>query len=1223
MLAKFTSYLLIFSILVSDAAWCGKGSGIRQADDGFGQRRKSVPAQLRKQSTTPRARSQSLPDVNNLMARSKPLVHSNKIISTISTEGEKLEVKNFIVLDIIQGLSEDPVVENIKEDHSFSPPKSTSKGDSSHTISSDDLDAGAHTSVVFDIILETNIQEHTSKSREQTEPSPEGTIGAGVDSKTHSVSTDSLTDSSSDQDLNINTPVITLLREDKVQNEEQLGEEVGKTTSIPLVGLSEASNNKPEDKTPEPLLTPSDLSLEKFVEKGEPSLSTIVEEKQPLEIVEDSPKGTFSEKTVITKADSSPRDGQESTSRRNSDSSDEGAATHETEVQTNSLVDAIPLQMIEHKEIEQKEDSSSSPSSQDKSSDTLNTTESSSPENSDSSKISLEDWVGAQTNTSSDGEPIEEKPSGLLLLDNEGEKEPILLNPNKEKRDFPTQKKREKKERNAREPIISISENPDKFNEGTSLLSNIRKPVKKTPEKKGDLTKDWEKTGTDNDSDIEFRRSRSLSNLSFEGDIEVTKPKKKFVPRSSDDWVFMYENPGSHKTYEMHSVTMEGDEYVLIEDEEKNRLPSLSQAEEKLLPTLIPDGLKGFIENEDLVSNIQVSLENEGSEEESSDQGPMVLNRPRQHKLDQLLNDLPPGARSDLMGRVALWEQIPAMLLGAAVGGAAAYGIACLWGQGILNLASDYDDDFIILLSGGTFFDYILATVLFDTVIRNALYGKKAASYLSRRGANMADVISIGTISFLPSLISPFAFISIELGLMADYGLVGLNNHFAKRMLAYSPFLYLNDWFFNIYTASGMKTNMKNWVGTSGKEWAETSGSWFAPLASKLVLYISPPSEEEMRKQRFNKKLGTLIHHLPSLSNEKMREIYETIQSAKATIATELPELESLEATVKFLTYRYVLSLGHEMEKAKSFCQGHPNENIESEEFKQEPKPEVLVELDNGIQPLSYAPLLSEDGKEKKESQKKSWYEIYDKATDILIGASLVIGSPARLITFTYIVQESVKAMMYASTEAVLSRSAKISSGIFAFLTGFPMQTGLEYKGMKNFAEMIWSMENHGHESYPWARRSIKGACVVQGFILAVPVLILALQACTALYGDDWLTDPDFTPYKWISLTSIFNYFLAEWAVQTTLAEEFWNKTFLTGAIDGGNQYFMSAYNQHLLPVLNEHIQPLVSNYVAPMECMDPTRTYQQDWLIRFFKDSQDEIDDLHPQLHFELEKIL
>ncbi|MBA3814712.1 MAG: hypothetical protein H0X26_09600 [Alphaproteobacteria bacterium] len=892
--------------------------------------------------------------------------------------------------------------------------------------------------------------------------------------------------------------------------------------------------------------------------------------------------------------------------------------------------DILPLQAEKYENL-------SSPSSRDKSSDTLNTPESSSPGTSDSSKISLESLSDKSGSPSSDLDVVEEKPS--VLLKPLQEEKLNFLNLNKPKREFPVQKKNSQK-RASQDTIITNFDNHSDIGEKTSLLSNIRKPVKRPPEKKVDLTKDWEKLGTSEDELAFKRKSGSVTDdqdsISFEGDIRVSKKKvvgsknsqaldeksKKHILQrvvlegsGSDEWSFELvsgQKGGSdYKGKELRSYPVNGDDSILLENEEKP------------WTKLIPDGLKGFIENEDLLSNIQVSLENEGSEEESSDQGPMVLSRARQYKLDQLLNDLPAGAKTDLLEIVNIWEKGVAMLVGAGIGGGTAYGIAQLWTDGIANFASDYDERFWVLLNSTSLFNYILAASLFDAAVRNAVYGKKALSSLSKRGANMWDVVSLGALSILPSLIAPFALISANLEWMDGETVVSFHETRVKQMLIFSPFLYLDSLAFSMDMASEMKANVKKWMETSVNKWAETSGSCFAPLVSKLVLYVSPPSEEEMRKKRFNKKLDTLIHHLPSLSDEKMREIYDTIQSVKTTIATELPELENLEAGVKFLTYRYVLSLGNDLEKMKQFSHELQEKDIDIDALNQEVKPQSLVELADNVQLLSSVPLLPEDDKEKNSLPKKPWYEIYEKVTEGVNYASLLIGSPIRLITLKYIVQEIFKAIIYATPEAEVSTAVIVFSWIIALVAGFPMQTGFEYKGMKNFAEMIWDTAYHGHESYPWARRGVKLYSVLQGLILTSPIGILALQACTEQFGDDWVTNPDFTIYKWMTFISIFSYLIPEWAVQTTLVEDSYNQKILTGAIDGGNQYILPGYNQCILPSLNQHIQPLASNYIDPLKSIHPTRAYQQDWLIRFIKKQKENMDNLHPQILFELEKLL
>ncbi len=180
---------------------------------------------------------------------------------------------------------------------------------------------------------------------------------------------------------------------------------------------------------------------------------------------------------------------------------------------------------MESKGNEQNRDSSSSPSSRDKSSDTLNTTESSSPENSDSSKISFESLDEKSGSPSSDLDVVEEKPS--VLLKPLPKEKLTFLNLNKKKREFPAQKNAEQQDSDVRDILITLSEKPNEVGENSSLLSNIRKPVKRAPEKKEDLTKDWEKLGTSEDELTFKRESGNLTDdpdsISFEGDIGVSK----------------------------------------------------------------------------------------------------------------------------------------------------------------------------------------------------------------------------------------------------------------------------------------------------------------------------------------------------------------------------------------------------------------------------------------------------------------------------------------------------------------------------------------------------------------------------------------------------------------------------------------------------------------------------------------------------------------------------
>lgn len=580
--------------------------------------------------------------------------------------------------------------------------------------------------------------------------------------------------------------------------------------------------------------------------------------------------------------------------------------------------------------------------------------------------------------------------------------------------------------------------------------------------------------------------------------------------------------------------------------------------------------------------------------------------------LDQVLDQFEKDVKIDLQQTVGPWEQAGAMLIGAGIGGGAAYGISVLYIQAMFNLAIQFDDRFAPLIGTPDLYDYILFSTLFDSATRNALYGKKILLYLSRREASMKEAVFLGAVSFLPSLITPFALITAGFEKINFFQDPSFTSQVVKLMQTYSPILYVNDWGFNINMASDIKSNMR--------KWAETSPSRLAAFLAGKIFYSNPTSPEEIHKRHFNENLDALIEALPLLSPEKVEEIYETIQTAKASIVTELPDLdpENLEAAESFLTFRYLLALCKKTGLTSSFYQdGNQTINTTAHFTKPARKSEKPSSLANhGDFPSSSGLLLGEE--EKQNIAPQTGYKIYETMRDYLINGCLALGTPVRLITLKYIVQDILASIAYAASGAEVGEIVRGFSWGIAFVVGLAAQTGFEYKGMKNFAEMIWSGHYEGHESYPWARRMAKLGSTVQGFILAVPIAVLALQACTAEFGEDWLKNPDYTAYKWASLPFILAYLLPEWAVQTTLTEDSYNKTLLTGGMDAYHQGIPYVYNEYIQPQWNEHISeaPLLEN-------THPSRSYQQDWLIRFIKDKQEQMHYLHPEILFQLEKLI
>lgn len=764
----------------------------------------------------------------------------------------------------------------------------------------------------------------------------------------------------------------------------------------------------------------------------------------------------------------------------------------------------------------------------------------------------------------------------------------------------------------------SLSSDPPKEGEGIPSLNGINfEAIARAGERRG-TSPSSSKSSNGTPSSLAL----GSADVSNSPPKRPGRPKADTPPSSDDEITFNHNTPAvltaSDRPQEPDPEIPSSEEWCLLEDMsqmpqiiETNSIqtpeskPQLISKNHPLIPHCLKkrDTIVGESEN-DLRPITLCSMPDDPAQT-------IVLLQPPAppSKLETMLDELDVGVCNSLKEHVTFWENALAMSFGAVVGGMTAYGTSDLYVHSILKLATQYDRSFQYLLVGTYLSNYIFYSSLCDTVTRNALYGKKALSYLSRRGANMKDAIFLGALAFCPSLITPFANIAAGFEKIDFYH----PEKSLQDMLVFSPILYLNDWAFNIYMASDIRRNIKKWV--------KTSDSCFAKFLSNRFFYASPPSEEEIRKRNFNKKFDTLIHNLPSLSNEEVGEIYETLKSAKTTIATELPDLdpENYEVAQSFLEFRYLLSLGDGMAQAIQHLKAKPNLTLTKDK---ERDLRILSEPVNGI-PLSSSLLLSEDEMGTSHSP-TYWRELYEKITGVITYTYLALGTPARLIVLKFISYDIIGNSMdiilsfFGHQVTELDSVVAPLSWLIATVIGLPIQTGFEYKCMTNCVNMFWRKKYHGHESYPLARKSVQFISVLQGLILTAPIGILALEACTKQFGEYWLHDPEFTVYKWLTFSSILTYLVPEWAVQTTLIEDAFNREIITGVTDG--------YHQGIPYVYNEYIQPRWNKYggnMSPLKNMDPSRAYKQDWIIRFIKEKQEKMNNLHPAILLHLENLL
>ncbi|MBA3814742.1 MAG: hypothetical protein H0X26_09750 [Alphaproteobacteria bacterium] len=700
--------------------------------------------------------------------------------------------------------------------------------------------------------------------------------------------------------------------------------------------------------------------------------------------------------------------------------------------------DILPVQVEKYENL-------SPPSSRDKSSETLNTQESSSPENSDSSKISLESLGEKSGSPSSDLDVGEEKPS--VLLKPLPKEKLTFLNLNKKKREFPAQKNAEQQDIDVRDTIITISENPNEVGENSRLLSNIRKPVKRAPEKKEDLTKDWEKLGTSEDELTFKRESGNLTDdpdsISFEGDIGVSKKnvlalknsqaldeksKKHKLQRvvlegsGSDEWSFELisdqKGRSDYKGKELRSYPINGDEPILLENEEKS------------WPKLIPDFFKSpavSIEKKDVIFNIKISLENEGSDEDH-----------RQFNLNKFLNELSEEDRANLLyvKKQVLDEEYTkaqwgAIGVGVFISLLTTIGMNPIYSEGLFYLDERYKWNWIISLEDDGVLANILTaaivlTILPDTLGRIPHLLKKAITCVAEKGIQIGRTLRTALSSLLPSMIPPFFLVKLELHDMKVTNTRGLGNQFAIAMLLFGPALFFDAWIANFDMHWEMEDDLI--------EWGKTSDYLLSRFLSPHSLHSRMPSEEEHIRHDFSKKFDTLLHTFPKMAERRRDEIYEAVFNARETIKQDLPGLEEpdLDIAELFFVTRYLLACSEEGEKIKKTV--------------------------------------------------NSW------SRDAFIFGT--VASASFMGTLVLQVMGDVLLQLVTSRQA-----SNIGGWVFAACGLYPL-AAFEYMGMKNFFKKFLS-----HES-----KIEQALSTVVGAAFTVPLGVLSLQACDKWWEDNlWM----------------------------------------------------------------------------------------------------------------------
>jgi len=416
-------------------------------------------------------------------------------------------------------------------------------------------------------------------------------------------------------------------------------------------------------------------------------------------------------------------------------------------------------------------------------------------------------------------------------------------------------------------------------------------------------------------------------------------------------------------------------------------------------------------------------------------------------------------------------------------------------------------------------FAYIVPSVLFDAIPRNASLLKKAITYLAEESIEKSRVILTGLAAAFPSLLEPFYLIQLELHNMQVTNSHGVNNPFAIWAFVFCPFLFADSYTSNYDMAWEFCDDVKDWAQTSTSSLARY-------FPASLRSPISSP--EELTRREFDKDLNKLAKHLYTLSEAEEDGIYQEISTVKEQIRKQFPDLEEdqLAPFQSFLTLRYLISLGKNLEEEKN--------------------------------------------------RVKSWYETF---TDDISYGCLVLGTPMRFLALELIFETIVG--LFAPT---------IVSKVFGWTlatVAFPLQTGLEYQGMKNFfKDFLWHENPHGHSSHPGLRGSAKVASVVQGLTFTLPLAVLCLQVVDIWFANEW----------WMIMSVPF--LIPEFTAQATGYHITYNRQSGTAIAD-------------------------VHNWVRKKRGKEPRGDYKRDKLIQLVQNSQGRLKKLPPSVIQKLKNTL
>lgn len=537
----------------------------------------------------------------------------------------------------------------------------------------------------------------------------------------------------------------------------------------------------------------------------------------------------------------------------------------------------------------------------------------------------------------------------------------------------------------------------------------------------------------------------------------------------------------------------------------------------------------------------------------------------RQYFDGKLLDELPAWfipkltyLKQQLFAGKITWEEWMPTVMGLCIGIGTSYAVGTIFTAEI-DYLSRYPETWPYLTEEFPLFVYAVAFTLLDAIPRNIELWKSWVSSLASRTVHMGCVALNGTLSFLPSLTTAFALITMELDSIKESDKT-ITQSDRDYMLAGAFFLYLDNQAFNM--------NMLKDIWTDVKEWAETSSSRLARSISGKILYWFPPSPEDKIQARFHQQFDIFKHLLPHMKNNQVRTVYQEIFNAEQKLKGAFPTLEENQL---------------EVAQALLLLQYPPNLATASR------IPEDLN--------LQIGDIETMEDMGGKTSHVRTWY---DTIVDGVSYSSLIFGSPIRLMVLKFIIKEMADAIFGQFVSETGEKVLEATSWFLAATVGFPIQTAFEYKAMKNLAyDFIKHEEPNAHTSHPVARVSAKVVSAIHGLVLVSAITMLILQVCDEIIGNDWITyAPEFTWLQYITISSIICYLIPEWAVQTTAVEDSYNRKIVTGCVDIHNRYTRRVWGS------------------------EPTIDYQRDRLMRFAETGQEALNHLPSSVLFKLDEM-